>query len=281
MKYCDLHSHSNFSDGSNTPAEIISQAKALGIAVALTDHNTVGGLSEFVAEAQRQGACAVAGTELSTMCGGVELHLLGLFIEPEYYTKVEFLVKEFLLLKEISNLELTERLNDAGYDIDYSEIKKNTRTDYVNRAHFAAELMKKGYVESISDAFKTILSEDAGFYVPPPRLDFYDAIEFLREINALPVLAHPLQELSGEELRAILPRAKEAGLVGMEVYHSSYSDEQIAEAFEIAETFSLAKSGGSDYHGENKPDIFLGVGKGNLKIPIDFYENLKEIKENL
>lgn len=281
MNFCDLHTHSTFSDGSNTPAEIVAMAKELNIAVALTDHNTVSGLTEFLSEAERLSVTAVAGTELSTMCANVELHLLGLFISPENFHRVERLVKEFLVMKQISNLELIERLNAAGYEIEYSDVKKRNPTENINRAHIAAELRDKGYVSSITEAFNTVLHEDAGFYVPPPRLDLFDAIRFLREIDAVPILAHPLQELSSEELRAIIPEAIEAGLLGIEVFHSSYSEEQIASAIAICEEYGLLKSGGSDFHGSNKPDISIAVGKGNLSIPIRFYNEIKKAKEAL
>ena len=274
MQRCDLDIHSLFSDGTNTPTEIISEAKRLGLAVALTDHNTVSGISEFMNAAKEQGVTAVAGTELSTDYDGTELHLLGLFIPEENLSKVEFFTKEANLLKEISNVELIERLNEAGYDIDYVTVKKRNAGDSINRAHVAAELLDRGYVSSINEAFAEILAEDKGFYVPPPRTHLFDAITFLKEIGAVPILAHPLQELKEETLRALLPKAKEKGLIGIEVYHSSYDADKIKTAIQIADDFGLARSGGSDYHGKTKPDVHLGVGKGQLDIPIEIYEDL-------
>lgn len=281
MKRCDLHTHSLFSDGSNTPAEIIAQAKELGLTVALTDHNTVNGLPDFVREAEEQGVTVVPGIEISTDYEGTELHLLGLFIAPERYKQVEFFMNETRLLKEISNIEMIERLNDAGYEVDYVSIKKRNSGDNVNRAHVAAELMEKGYVSSIKEAFQTILHEDRGFYVPPARLQLLDAIVFLREIKSLPILAHPLQELDEAALRALLPKAMEAGMLGIEILHSSYSEEKKALAARIAEEFGLAVSGGSDYHGVNKPDISLGVGKGDLVISEQIYLDLLELSRSL
>lgn len=281
MKKCDLHTHSSFSDGSKTPAEIIAEAKALGLTVALTDHNTIGGLSEFLSEAEKQGVTALPGIEITTDFEGTELHLLGLFIQEKYYGNIEFFLKELMLLKEISNMEMVERLNGAGYNIDYVDVKKRTQSENVNRAHVAAELFEKGYVTSIKEAFATILDEGAGFYVPAPRAQLLDTIAFLREIRAVPVLAHPLQELDDAELRALLPKAMEAGLLGIEIFHSSYSDEQLEAAAAIAEDFGIAKSGGSDYHGSNKPDIFLGTGKGNLAIPERVYLDLCALRDRL
>ena len=272
--YCDLHTHSIFSDGTYSPTEIIAEAGKRGLIVALTDHNTAAGLPEFMDAAKAMGVTAVPGVEFSTGHKGKELHLLGLFILPEHYAAVERMVKEQHVLKEICNMELVERLNQAGYLIDYAKVKGRNPTGNANRAHVAAELLERGYVSSVNEAFQTILGDNGGFYVPPARLELIDVVEELRHIGALPVLAHPLQELTEEELRELLPAAIEAGLVGMETMHSSYTPETIALAGKIAEEFHLLPSGGSDFHGSVKPDISLGTGKGWLSIPRQIYEDL-------
>ena len=271
---CDLHTHSVYSDGTYTPGEIVAEAKRLGLILALTDHNTAAGLPEFMEAAKKLGVTAVPGVEFSTEYAGKELHLLGLFVLPEHYAAVERMVKEQHVLKEISNMELVERLNQAGYSIDYAKVKGRNPNGNANRAHVAAELLEQGYVASIREAFDTILSDRGGFYVPPSRLQLIDVIKELRRIGVLPVLAHPLQELSEQELRELLPHAIEVGLAGMETMHSSYTPEMISLAEKIAAEFSLLSSGGSDFHGSVKPDIFLGTGKGWLCIPSEIYSNL-------
>ena len=271
---CDLHTHSVFSDGTYTPGEIIAEAKRLGLIVALTDHNTAAGLPEFMDAAQKLGVTAVPGVEFSTEYNGKELHLLGLFVLPEHYAAIERMVKEQHVLKEISNMELVERLNQAGYLIDYMKVKRRNPNGNANRAHMAAELLDQGYVTSIREAFDTILSDNGGFYVPPSRLQLIDVIKELRRIGVLPILAHPLQELTEPELRDLLPNAIEAGLAGMETMHSSYTPETIALAENIAAEFNLLSSGGSDFHGSVKPGISLGTGRGWLCIPSKIYSNL-------
>lgn len=279
---CDLHTHSIYSDGTFSPAEIIFKAKELGLgAVALTDHNTVSGLNDFLTAAKQQGVTAVGGVELSTAYGDIEFHLLGLFIDPKHYDKVERLAKEFHVLKEISNIETIERLNEAGYDISYSNVRKKNPNGNVNRAHIAAELLKKGYVKSVAQAFSTILADGAGFYVPPTRLQLIDAIKFLKDIDALAVLAHPLKDIDEVQLRKIIPVAIEAGLVGIETHHSSYDDKTIKVSEKIADDFNIFKSGGSDFHGQNKPDINLGIGKGKLCVPIEFYNKLYNFNKGI
>jgi len=278
---CDLHTHSIYSDGSFSPKEIVAEAKRLGLTVALTDHNTVSGLAEFLEEAKRQGVTAVPGIEISTDYRGKELHLLGLFVETQYYDRLEQVMKKYHALKEASNKDLVERLNEAGYLIDYETVKKSVPEGNVNRAHIATALVEKGYVKSVREAFQTILKEGAGFYVPPARLGLLDGIRLLREMKAIPILAHPLQELGEQELRQLLAEATEAGLIGMETQHSSYDEEKLALAAQVAGEFSLLESGGSDFHGIPKPDVFLGTGKGNLSVSGQVYENLLKKKLTL
>ena len=276
---CDLHTHTNHSDGSYTPAELVAEAKKLNIIIALTDHNTVTGLPEFLREAERQGVAAIGGTELSTEHEGREFHLIGLFIDPEHYERVERLCAEFIRLKEYSNIALCNKLRESGYDIDYAEVKARNIKGNANRAHIAAELMKKGYVSSVQEAFERLLDEKKGLYTPPPRLQLTYAIGFLREIGALPILAHPIKEISPERLREILPELIDAGLVGIETMHSSYSEEGIARVKQIADEFGLLESGGSDFHGGVKPVVNLATGKGNLNISSDVYLALKNRRD--
>ena len=278
---CDLHTHSIYSDGTDTPAQLIRQAEALGLgAVALCDHNTVAGLPEFMAAARALGVTAVPGVEITTEHNATELHLLGLFVLPEHYAAIERMVKEQHVLKEISNMELVERLCEAGYHIDYAKVKRRNPNGNANRAHVAEELMEQGYVSSIKEAFDTLLSDTGEFYRPYSRLQLLEVIRELDRMGVLPVLAHPLQELTEEALRALLPQAMEAGLVGMECYYSLYDAETAEKSLQMADTFGLLPSGGSDFHGTNKPDIVLGRGKGNLAVPYEWATAIKAYAQN-
>ena len=279
--YCDLHTHSHFSDGSFSPAQIIARAKDAGLTVALTDHNTVSGLPEFMAEAEKQGVRAIPGIEFSTVCHGTELHLVGLFIDPAHYAYLEGVAEKYHQLKQQSNRDLIRRLNDAGYAIDYQDILARNPKGNINRAHIATALMEKGYVSSVQEAFEKLLDESLPYYVPCERLAITEAIRLFREIQVVPVLAHPLQDLSEARLRKILPELIAAGLIGMETQHSSYDDAAIALATKIAAEFGLLPSGGSDFHGLAKPNIRLGVVKGNLHIPPAFLEALEAAREQL
>lgn len=279
--YCDLHTHSHFSDGSHSPAWLISQAKEQQLAIALTDHNTVAGLPEFLEEAHNQGVRTVPGIEFSTVCHGKELHLVGLFIAPEHFDYLESVAEDFHRRKAEANREMVRRLNAAGYEIDYNALLAKSLTGNINRAHMANALVEKGYMSTPQEAFEKLLGDNLPIYVSCERLETADAVRILRNIKAIPVLAHPLQELTEEGLRKILPELKEAGLIGLETHHSSYDDTTIDKASAIAREFGLLPSGGSDFHGQAKPDIRLGSGRGNLRIPLAFLDALEEVKNTL
>ena len=282
MKICDLHTHSVFSDGTFTPAEIIAEAKKIGLSsVALCDHNTVNGLPDFWEAARDSGVKAVAGAEFSVDYGGKELHLLGLFIKPEHFSRITALMDEVIANKEKSNLELVASLSRAGYVIDYEEVKRKNPQSAINRSHIADELIEKGYVSSKNEAFNGILSPEAGHYKEPERLTLFEMIKFLRFIGAAPVLAHPFLNLSEEKLRKLLPPARLAGLIGMECNYSTYSEETTELSLKISEEFGILPSGGSDFHGGGKPDISLGTGQGNLKIPNTFAEAIEKAVASL
>lgn len=276
-QYCDLHTHSTYSDGTCSPAEIITEAERLGLsAVALTDHNTVSGIPDFLEAARTSSVEAIPGVEISCQYGDTELHLVGLFLPMENLDIVTVYLESLNRKKEESNRQLIHRLNQAGYSLDYEEIRRSHTEGTVNRAVIAAAMLEKGYVSSINDAFQGVLSQKAGFYVPPQRLSFFNAITLLRYVDAVPVLAHPFLNLKTEDrLRTCLQEAVPAGLVAMETMYSSYSPETEAAARRIAREFGLLESGGSDFHGQTKPNISLGTGKGTLAVPISFAKQLR------
>ena len=266
--FCDLHTHSNFSDGTDTPEQLLDKAEKAGLgAVALTDHNTVKGLPDFLKAARGKTVRAIAGTELSSDYNGIELHILALFLRPEQFDAVTEKMDDYHRRKEQSNLDLVDRLNKAGYALDYAVIKAATPEGQVNRALIAAELLRLGYVESVKDAFKRLLKPECGYYTPPCRPSPEETVRFIKSLGAVAVLAHPLLNLDEGQLRQLLPSLKEAGLDAMETIYSTYTPEETAVAKQIAEDFGLLESGGSDYHGSIKPHIQIGTGQGTLAVP--------------
>ena len=189
MKYCDLHNHSTFSDGTDTPTRLLELAQERGLAaIALTDHNTVAGLPEFLKAAEGKAVRAIAGTEFSTDYKGTELHILGLFLKQEHFASITDLLEGYRLRKEQSNRELVEKLNAAGYLINYETIKNSTPEGQVNRALIAAELTRLGYTESIQAAFQQLLKPNHGYYTPPERFSSFETIRFIKSLGAVAVL---------------------------------------------------------------------------------------------
>lgn len=274
--FVDLHTHSHCSDGTCAPAQLVEEAARLGLgAIALTDHNTVAGLAEFLRAAEHDGIQAVPGVEISAEYCGREVHIVGLFLAPEVWGTVTDYLAVLNHRKTESNRALVRRLQEAGYQLDLEQLLQNTQGT-VNRAVIAAKMMELGYVSSIQEAIKGPLSQDRGFYVPPQRLDAFDVIRFLRSVGAVSVLAHPYLSLEEGQLREFLPEAKAHGLVAMETRYSTYTPETASAATALAKQYGILESGGSDFHGQNKPDIRLGTGRGNLRVPLCLLSALEE-----
>ena len=277
MKICDLHAHSTASDGTLTPTQLLHLAVKTGLsAVVLCDHNTVEGLPEFTEAAKELPLEAVPAIEFTTEFENTELHMLALWVQPSHYAAINKILDDFKRRKAESNVLLVENLAKAGYRVDYRAIEKEH--SYVNRAHIAQALMDGGYVSSVKEAFKTLLKPEQGYYVPPKRPDALEIIAFIKSIGAVAVLAHPLLNLDEAGLRKFLPLAKAAGLDGMETLYAKYTPEETALAKRLAAEFGVLESGGSDFHGDTKPDIALGSGRGDLQVPPDFLEQLRNRK---
>lgn len=271
MKFCDLHNHSKRSDGSFTPTELVKYAKEKDVsALALTDHNTVEGLEEF------EGACLeneleyIFGSELTTDYCGKEVHLLCMFITSKNAHVIKDFTEKQLESKKISNIDLEKNLKNAGYDISLDELTKKFGKN-INRAHFARLLVEKGYLANTEEGFATILDASYGYYHPPKRLELLEAIKLVRSWGCVPVIAHPLLSVTRDELETLLPKAKENGLIGMEVYYPKFSDEEKNYLHSLTQKYDLVESGGSDFHGNMKSQGDLNEAKA----PYSCYENLR------
>ncbi|MBO7697555.1 MAG: PHP domain-containing protein [Erysipelotrichaceae bacterium] len=273
---CDLHCHSNFSDGTLSPTELVALAKKQGLsALALTDHNTSYGLSEFMEAGRNSDFTTVPGCEFTTEWRGKEIHIVGLFFREEYWQEIEDFLEMIRIAKHNSNERLIKNLNDAGYEVSAEEATALTDGEEFNRAHVARVLEAKGYVSSVKEAFDTLLKEGNGFYTPAKRITSIAAIRFIKVYGATAIIAHPLLNLTYSEMLEFLPEAKEAGLDAIETRYTEFDEEMTYNAIRLAENFGLKQSGGSDFHGRTKPGINLGTGRGNLFVPYSFYEDMK------
>ena len=280
MMLCDLHTHSTSSDGSLSPSELVAAAEEMRLgALALTDHNTTKGLAEFTAAAEGSGVTAVPGCEFSTDFGDRELHIVGLFLPRESWPAVEGYTDALRRSKHASNLLMIEKLRERGCDITYDEVAAITDAAEFNRAHVARVLQAKGCVDSLDQAFDTLLKAGNGCYFPAKRPDALKTVRFIRDRGGVAVLAHPFLNLDADGLEAFLPQAMEAGLTAMETRYSLFNEAKTHEAQALAKRFGLLPSGGSDFHGVAKPAIALGVGKGGLQVPYAYYEALRDSRK--
>lgn len=271
----DLHTHTVFSDGTLTPKELIDLAVETGLcAIALTDHNTARGLSDFFAAAEGKDIDAIGGTELSCDYNGREIHIVGLFLSLDDAKRVEDLMYQMKQNKIISNKELIEKLARDGYDISYDDVARSVE-GYMNRAHIAAYLVSKGYFANRQEVFDALLQPYGKYYTPPKTISAFEGIEFLNSLGAVSVLAHPYLSIPKGQMDDFLARAKASGLDAMETVYTTYDEETTVKAKAMAEKYGLLESGGSDFHGDNKPDTKLGVGYGSIGFTREQYLKLK------
>lgn len=275
MKLIDLHTHSTASDGTDSPSELVAKAAGQGLAaLALTDHDTARGLDEAEEAAKAKGIEFIRGCELSTSTDQGEMHVLGLFL-PHDCGALDGFLQCLREGRKRRNVLMVEKLREAGLDISMEEVEAKARSS-VGRPHMAAVLKEKGYVRDTNEAFDKWLGIKGKAYVPKlaPRPE--QAVRILRELGASPVLAHPLLRPRPEGwLDNLVRDLKPAGLFGLEAWHSAQNEAQEAEIKALARKYDLGLSGGSDYHGRNKPDIQLGTGKGNLRVEYKTLEKLK------
>ncbi|MFV0241329.1 MAG: PHP domain-containing protein [Lacrimispora sphenoides] len=279
MKFVDLHVHSNASDGTFTPSEVVALAVEKDLAaIALTDHDTIDGLSEALAAAAGLPIEIIPGIELSCVYQGEEIHILGIYVDP---TDRVF-ISETDALKEIRkkrNDEMIRRFQNAGISITLDEVMAGNPDTVITRAHFARVLLEKGYVKNMDQAFKKYLNYSGPYCPRKEKITPEHAMKILTDCNASPVLAHPYQyHLGDKKTEELVCYLKDLGLQGLEVYHSSNNQYESGKLRKLARKYDLFPTGGSDFHGSNKPDISLGVGRGGLRITALLLDDIKRIR---
>ncbi len=279
MAYIDLHVHSTFSDGTNTPEELVEMAveKQLS-AFALTDHDTTGGVFEAVEAAKKyEGRLRIIpGVEISATLGKRDIHILGLNIDPQNTALVSAL-DGARYNRNQRNIAMLNRFRDAGFDITLEDLlsRDESTAASITRAHFAKALTAKGYTKDNADAFKKYLDFDKPFYIPREFMERKTAVELILQAGGIPILAHPLlYGLSRKETEDLIDELKGYGLRGIEAVYSAYSGEEEQYLKSVAHRKGLKISGGTDYHGANKPYLQLGTGRGNMHIPEKILEDL-------
>jgi predicted metal-dependent phosphoesterase TrpH len=280
----DLHTHTDRSDGTFTPAELIVEAIRVGLtALAITDHDTFAGYDAAVHDAASNGLELICGIELSTRYQGMSVHLLGYFPHTQPSKELRAWLDLILAARRDRNNRLIAKLQSLGVDITLAEVETMGRT-LTGRPHFARVLVDKGYAKDIQAAFDLYLDESARGFVQRQEVPMEEALERILASGGVPSLAHPIRVAKNnwEKLTAYVEDLAGLGLRAIEVYHSDHSPENVAYYASLAERFHLGVTGGSDFHGAIKPLISLGTGKrNNLHVPDELLANLKTLAARL
>ena len=281
MKYIDLHVHSNASDGTLSPSQVVSLAIEQNLsAIALTDHDTLRGIKEAklaAKKAKEDGANlnVIAGVEISVAYKGKDIHILGLLLD-ENNTKLNNVLEKAVQERNERNEKMAANLRKAGINITVEDLKKEAGDAVITRAHFAKYIAEHGYTANKEEAFKLYLSPKGPYYVPRNFLEPEFAISLIHEAGGIAVLAHPLlYHYSLEEIHTLIKYLVDLGLDGIEVIYSMNEENEEETLQNLASQYGLLITGGSDYHGSNKPQIQIGKGRGNLAIPYEILEKIE------
>ena len=297
MNAVDLHVHSTCSDGTYTPAGLVDYAIQKGLcAFALTDHDTIDGLSSAISYAESLRSTlpnaallndapandtapfvpeVIPGIELSTDYEGQDVHIVGLYIR---YQDSVFLAKlrEFQDSRLQRNRRMCLKLAEAGIDISYEALLQECPDAVITRAHYARYLLNHGYTKSMKEAFDRYVGNHAPCYVPREKVTPQQAVQLILDAGGFPVLAHPmLYPMGRDRLETLVSQLKEAGLMGIEAVYSTYKPYEERHVRMLAQKYRLLISGGSDFHGDNKPGLDLGTGYGKLFVPVQILEDIR------
>lgn len=271
--FADLHLHTTESDGTWEPRELVREAFSRGLsAIAITDHDTTAGVFEAMNTAPEK-LTVIPGIELSSVApDGEEVHILGLWIDVNYQPLTELMKK--LQIDRVERIDkIITRLNDLGFHLDHSDVRKFAQKGILSRSHVAAALVDKGFVGTKQEAFDRFLGQEGLAYIDRFKISPEEAVRLILASGGVPVLAHPglLRNLE------IMPSIVEAGLVGIEVVHSTHSPDQTESFLALAKHWNLLPAGGSDCHGPGgKDEIYIG----RFNIPIKWVEDLARKAKN-
>ena len=277
IKTIDMHTHSTASDGSMSPMALVHEAKKQGLsAIALTDHDTVEGVAEALAEGDKLGIEVIPGIEIS-LNYKPEMHILGYFPDRNKYTVIKNELNIVIEGRNSRNQKIINKLNELGVNITIEDVQAVAVGDIVGRPHIAKVLVAKGYARDIDDAFEKYLSKNGKAYFKRFELTPQVGIQAIRKAGGIPVLAHPIfLQRTYQELDKLLGELKTFGLMGIEAIYSENREQDTGNFLRLAIKHDLLVTGGSDYHGSLKPGLEMGSGRGSLRVEYDLLEKLKE-----
>jgi predicted metal-dependent phosphoesterase TrpH len=266
MKFADLHLHTQFSDGTFSPEELVAHAVQHGLAaLAVTDHDTVEGCGLAARECEAAGIEFITGTELTAEFNDIEVHLLGYFLDTQNERFLAEITK-FQTVRQQRIHEMVARINDLGVPLDVNSVFALANCKSPGRPHVARALVKAGLVRHLDDAFERYLKKGRPAWVPKARMSALDSIQLIHQAGGLAVMAHPGLNRTDE----IIPGLVAAGLDGIECFHTKHSTAMAEHYLEIADKYHLLVTGGSDCHGYSKAKPLIG----SVKLPYECVEKM-------
>lgn len=273
MKFADLHLHTVFSDGTYTPEELIREAFSLGLsAVAVVDHDTVLGIEQVCQAGLLSGIEVLPGVELTAEYKNREIHILGYLIDYKSKSLIEKL--EVLYKNRFERVyKIIDKLKTIGVSLEAKSVFDIVKQGTPGRLHIARAMVKEGLVNSIAQAFYKYIGDNSAAYVLGFKLSPVEAIKLIKDVGGVPVLAHPYSAKCDD----FIPQLVDFGLMGLEVYYPEHSQAMINFYFGLSKKFNLLATGGSDCHGDAKPEVKIG----SVKIPYNLVEELKTAKQKM
>ena len=270
IKKADLHVHTNFSDGTFTPGQVVEHAEKIGLScIAITDHDTVDGIKPALEAARGRDLEIIPGIEFTTEMDGFEIHMLGYMIDYEKKWFAEEL-KSLLSMREKRMTRMLECLKKEGINLTMEDVRSVSGEGSIGRLHLAKLLFEKKHVPSVKEAFNRFIGSGKSCYVKGDRISPIDVIEMVSRLGGVSVLAHP--HIMGKD--EFIPKFVKAGLKGIEVYHTDHAAAAVNHYKKIAEKFGLVATGGSDCHGIGKGKILMGT----VTVPYEVVERLKDAR---
>ncbi len=280
MGYIDMHVHSTFSDGMCTPKELVEIAQEKNLkAFVLTDHDTVAGVEQTIQAAKGSGVTVLPGIEVSAVYKGRDIHILGYDVNIYSQPFLERLT-DYQKEREDRNNRMILLLAKQGFDISKEKLEECFPKAVMTRAHFARYLFDKGQVSSIKEVFTKYIGVGCCCYLPKKEITPEEAMSCIVMAGGHPVLAHPmLYHMEKKEIEALVRYLISLGLEGIEAIYSNNSQEDERFLRQLAKKFHLYITGGSDFHGSNKPAIQMGTGKNNIHVPEELLKNICKEKK--
>ena len=276
MGFVDLHVHSNASDGTFSPSQVVELAKNAGLdAFALTDHDTTAGVPEALEKGRDLNIEVIPGIEVSRSFDGTEIHILGHFVNSDDPVLAAMLEK-MRISRDRRNEKMLENLAADGISFTKEELCGDNPDTIITRAHIAHALVAKGICSGMDQAFKKYLQYGGRYCPQKEHLSPEEVVKTLISNGAFVALAHPFQYKFGDKkTEELIAHMADLGMKGLEVYHSSNNKLESMKLQEMAVRHHLLPTGGSDFHGGNKPDISIGTGRGGLRVSSLLLEDIK------